>query len=95
MYVAYTRAKNRLGFIDENLFKNSGKNCNGSLDKVESIVCNILGKEINPIYENKELAKIIAHNIKPITHLPTTSSVILGRKNKNNNLITKKLIKRK
>ena len=95
MYVAYTRAKNRLGFIDENLFKNSGKNCNDSLDKVESIVCNILGKEINPIYENKELAKIIAHNIKPITHLPTTSSVILGRKNKNNNLITKKLIKRK
>lgn len=96
MYVAFTRAKNKLGFIDEKLFSKTNKNSNESLKKIEETVCNILGKKISEVVENKELAKIIANNVKQIEIIPTTTTVTLGsKKNKINSLITKKLIKRK
>ena len=96
MYVAFTRAKNKLGFIDEKLFTKTNRNASESLKKIEATVCNILGKKVSQLIENKEIAKIIANNVKPIEIIPTTASVTLGKKKKSGmaNLITKKLTKR-
>lgn len=96
MYVAFTRAKNKLGFIDEKLFTKTNRNASEYLKKIEATVCNILGKKVSQLIENKEIAKIIANNVKPIEIIPTTASVTLGKKKKSGmaNLITKKLTKR-
>ena len=70
MYVAYTRAKNKLSFIDENIFSSVISNSQESLDAIERQVNTVLNKTRKPIQPNKEIAKILASEIKKI-EMPT------------------------
>ena len=58
IYVAYTRAKNKLGFIDENEFKYESQS-NESLDKIEAIVNMILRKSTKLPITKKNVSAII------------------------------------
>lgn len=83
MYVAYTRAKNKLGFIDEKLFsKTISKE---SIQKIEHKIYNTLGKNKKTTRLNGEMAKIIANNIKKI-ELPQSNFACLGKRKNNINL---------
>lgn len=46
MYVAYTRAKNKLGFIPDNEFTTSKVDVNDNLKVIENKVCKILNKKV-------------------------------------------------
>ena len=70
MYVAYTRAKNKLSFIDEKIFSSVISNSQESLDAIERQVNTVLNKTRKPIQPNKEIAKILASEIKKI-EMPT------------------------
>lgn len=70
MYVAYTRAKNKLSFIDEKIFSSVISNSQESLDAIERQVNTVLNKTRKPIQPNKEIAKILASEIKKI-EIPT------------------------
>lgn len=70
MYVAYTRAKNKLSFIDEKIFSSVISNSQESLDAIERQVNTVLNKTRKPIQPNKEMAKILASEIKKI-EMPT------------------------
>ena len=70
MYVAYTRAKNKLSFIDEKIFSSVISNSQESLDAIERQVNTVLNKTRKPIQLNKEIAKILASEIKKI-EMPT------------------------
>lgn len=66
MYVAYTRAKNKLSFIDEKIFSSVISNSQESLNAIERQVNTVLNKTRKPIQPNKEIAKILASEIKKI-----------------------------
>lgn len=73
IYVAYTRAKKRLGFVSEKEVKPSGSSMKpdailAELRAVEVIVCKILGKEPMTIQNTPETAKKNIENIT--TELP-------------------------
>jgi len=68
MYVAYTRAKNKLGFIDEEAFKDfdpSSLNSKRTLERMETIVNNTLGKSTKMVV-NAATAKTIIERAKTI-----------------------------
>ena len=78
MYVAYTRAKNILGFIDEKNFEKfntSNTNSIATLRRIEYQVNKVLGKTTKVII-NEDTAKSIVENAKKIDKKIFTSSTI-------------------
>lgn len=78
MYVAYTRAKNILGFIDEKNFEKfntSNTNSIVTLRRIEYQVNKVLGKTTKVII-NEDTAKSIVENAKKIDKKIFTSSTI-------------------
>lgn len=78
MYVAYTRAKNTLGFIDEKdfeKFNTSNLNSIAVLRRIEYQVNKVLGKTTK-IVINNDIAKSIVENAKKIDKKMFTSSTI-------------------
>jgi superfamily I DNA/RNA helicase len=78
MYVAYTRAKNILGFIDEKNFEKfntSNLNSIATLRRLEYQVNKVLGKTTKVII-NEDTAKSIVENAKKIDKKIFTSSTI-------------------
>ena len=78
MYVAYTRAKNTLGFIDEKdfeKFNTSNLNSIAVLRRIEYQVNKVLGKTTK-IAINNDIAKSIIENAKKIDKKMFTSSTI-------------------
>ena len=78
MYVAYTRAKNILGFIDEKNFEKfntSNTNSIATLRRLEYQVNKVLGKTTKVII-NEDTAKSIVENAKKIDKKIFTSSTI-------------------
>jgi DNA helicase-2/ATP-dependent DNA helicase PcrA len=86
MYVAYTRAKNTLGFIDEKNFEKfniSNSNSIATLRRIEYQVNKVLCKSTKIII-NEETAKEIVDNAKKIDKKIFTSSTIDFNTTKNN-----------
>ena len=78
MYVAYTRAKNILGFIDEKDFEKfdtSNINSIAILRRIEFQVNKVMGKTTNMVI-NEDTAKSIVQNAKKIDKAIFTSSTI-------------------
>lgn len=96
MYVAYTRAKNKLSFIDESDFKNFTDNTNDSLKTIEEQVNFILGKETKINKTDANYGKYILSRNTGITRPIIGGSKILGEKiNKPTNGLLMKNKKRK
>lgn len=103
MYVAYTRAKNKLSFLDESEFKSFTNDGNVTLKGIENQVNFILGKSKKKltINDSKQINKIL-NNIEDI-HIPkkhnskNLSSVqpIKMQNNMLNSFSTKKITKTK
>lgn len=75
-FVAYTRAKNFLGFVSEDEIKPYGDSSDSSallteLGFIEKVVCRILGKEPMQDVDNAELAKFNLRNATKIEDLHT------------------------
>lgn len=102
MYVAYTRAKNKLCFINENDFKNLTDYTNDALKNIEYQVNFILGKSNDIIKYDANYSKHIISRAKTIARPIKGSAKVLGEKpssaltdNVNNLLIkNKKRIKK-
>ena len=78
MYVAYTRAKDTLGFIDEKDFQDfdtTSLNSTSALARIEYQVNRILGKSTTTII-NESSARAIIANAKPVEKKIQTSSTI-------------------
>ena len=99
MYVAFTRAKDKLVFLDENDFAYLLDNSNNSLKAIEHRVNFILNKSTILHIKNVNDALKIIRNAKPLDTHFTTNKTILENKNKKTNKLqafqTKRLIKRK
>ena len=81
MYVAYTRAKNLLGFISEKEIKPFGmlsepNTIINELAYFEKIVCTILGKEPMKKMETIELTRFKVQNIKEIEDLHKNDNTV-------------------
>ena len=80
MYVAYTRAKNKLCFINENDFKNFTDNTNEELRKIEEQVNYILGKKNDNIVKDIDYSKYIISRSKQVVKPTIGASKTLGSK---------------
>lgn len=80
MYVAYTRAKNKLCFIDEKDFKNFTDTTNDSLKYIEQQVNFILGKECKINKTDTTYGKYILSRNTGITRPTIGTSKVLGEK---------------
>ena len=95
MYVAYTRAKNKLCFINENDFKNLTDYTNDALKNIEHQVNFILGKSNDIIKYDANYSKHIISRAKTIVRPIKGSSKVLGEKSSSvltdnvNNLLIK------
>ena len=103
MYVAFTRAKNKLVFLDENKFSFLLKNSTNALEKIEKQINIILNKNTKIKITTVNDALDIIKKSKQIENVKTKSNkIILGQTkekqtNKENNLIkfqNKRLVKR-
>ena len=72
-YVAYTRAKNILGFVDESDFKNFTESTSEELKTIEKQVNLVLGKEKENIISGNNFSKHILSRTKNIV-IPTKGS---------------------
>lgn len=79
-YVAYTRAKNILGFINENDFKNLTDYTSDALKQIEYQVNYILGKTSEIIKHDANYSKHIISRAKTIVRPIKGSSKVLGDK---------------
>lgn len=100
MYVAYTRAKNKLCFIDESEFENFTDTTNDSLKHIEQQVNFVLGKETKNYSTDNSYNKFILSRTTGITRPTIGKSKVLGEKTINDNktlknLLLKNKIKRK
>ena len=81
MYVAYTRAKDTLGFIDEKDFQDfdtTNANSTSRLARIEYQVNRILGKSTATII-NESSARAIIANAKPVEkRIPTSSTISMN-----------------
>jgi superfamily I DNA/RNA helicase len=78
IYVAYTRAKNTLGFIDENLLSSKAMT-QDSIEEIEKHVSLILGKDLGNLKgAKKKEEKNIFSGLTPIETSATTATVVLG-----------------
>ena len=101
MYVAFTRAKNKLGFIDDKYFKSQNKTNQSTLKNIETKVCEILGKSTKQITENKDIIKVMAARIPKLEIVSNSITKTLGEKrdldgdaNSFNNIIKRKKLKK-
>lgn len=81
MYVAYTRAKDTLGFIDEKDFQDfdaTNANSTSRLARIEYQVNRILGKSTTTII-NESSARAIIANAKPVEkRIPTSTTISMN-----------------
>ena len=81
MYVAYTRAKDTLGFIDEKDFQDfdaTNANSTSRLARIEYQVNRVLGKSTTTIITESSARAIIA-NAKPVEkRIPTSSTISMN-----------------
>lgn len=80
-YVAYTRAKNKLGFISEKEIPPSGSMLEPTaildeLKYIENKVCKVLGKEPMQPMNNAEIAKFNLRNVTEIVNLHENDNCI-------------------
>jgi superfamily I DNA/RNA helicase len=96
MYVAYTRAKNLLGFISEKEIRPIGSlqdpnEIINELAYIEKKVCTVLGKEPMQKIENIDVTRFKLQNMKEIEDLHKNDNafemVQIETKNKNNDLL--------
>ena len=97
MYVAYTRAKNLLGFISEKEIKpmaslQEPNQIINELAYIEQKVCGILGKEPMQKMESIDLTRFKLQNMKPIEDLHKNDNTIeiteINVEKNNNDLLT-------
>lgn len=91
MYVAYTRAKNKLCFIDETEFKKFTDNTTDSLKHIEQQVNFILDKKKEKHINDNNFNKFILSRTTGTTMPTIGTSKVLGKKNINENLSLKNL----
>lgn len=80
MYVAYTRAKNSLSFIDESDFKYFTDLTNDNLKKIEAQVNHVLGKTSNIYSDDVTYNKTIINRSRQIIIPTKGTSKVLGEK---------------
>ena len=97
MYVAYTRAKHCLGFIDENEIPKFGSMAEPNdiiteLNVIENKICKILGKTPTTLLSKSEIAQFNIKNATKIVDLhKNDNNITLNRSNKkvdNNQIIS-------
>lgn len=97
MYVAYTRAKDKLCFVDENDFSSFISSSQESLYAIEKQVNEVLGKQKAFIPLNRTVATHIANNVTTIQRPTIGQSTSLGLKRDRtqalNTIVRKKLTK--
>ena len=81
MYVAYTRAKNLLGFVSEKEIKPSGisqepMDIINELVYIESKVCEITGKQPMERLENADLARFKLQNMTKLEDLHENDNTV-------------------
>lgn len=91
MYVAYTRAKETLGFISEKEIKPSGSSQEpmeiiNELAYIERKVCEILGKQPMERLENEDLARFKLQNMTEIRDFHEDDNVVDIKQNNKNDL---------
>lgn len=79
-YVAYTRAKNKLGFIDESEFKNFTDNTSEALKSIELQVNYVLGKTKENIISGNNYSKHIVNRTKNVIIPIKGTNKVLGEK---------------
>ena len=79
-YVAYTRAKNKLGFIDESDFKNFTDNTSEALKSIELQVNYVLGKTKENIISGNNCSKHIINRTKNVIIPIKGTNKVLGEK---------------
>lgn len=79
-YVAYTRAKNKLGFIDESDFKNFTDNTSEALKSIELQVNYVLGKTKENIISGNNYSKHIINRTKNVIIPIKGTNKVLGEK---------------
>ncbi len=87
MYVAYTRAKNKLGFIDEKDFQQfdmSNLDNQSVLSRIEAQVNRVLGRTTRTIVNKSNALDIINHATKIERRIPTSSTVSINSTRKLN-----------
>ena len=83
MYVAYTRAKDKLGFIDEKDFQkfdNYNSENLKTLKNIERKVYSIYGKKVTDVYNLTDAKEIIRNKTKIDFTKLGTKKVVLGTK---------------
>ena len=83
MYVAYTRAKDKLGFIDEKDFQkfdNYNSENLKTLKNIERKVYLIYGKKVTDVYNLTDAKEIIRNKTKIDFTKPGTKKIVLGAK---------------
>ena len=83
MYVAYTRAKDKLGFIDEKDFQkfdNYNSENLKTLKNIERKVYLIYGKKVTDVYNLTDAKEIIRNKTKIDFTKPGTKKIVLGTK---------------
>ena len=87
MYVAYTRAKNALCFVDEKNFEQfdmSNLDNQTVLNRIEAQVNRVLGKTTKTIINKNNAAEIIRHATKIEKRVPTSSTISINSTRKMN-----------
>ena len=96
MYVAYTRAKHSLGFIDENEIPTFGSMADPNdiiteLNVIENKVCKILNKKPTKVLSKGDIAQFNLKNVTKIEDLHKNDNNITLKRN-NNKVDKNKLI---
>jgi hypothetical protein len=103
IYVAYTRAKNKLGFIDEHILSSKSVDTE-SIDEIEKHLGLVLGKDFGNLKKGKKeyTPKAIFSGLTPIETSANTATVVLGNgmklttnKNKLSELTKRRTFKKK
>lgn len=86
MYVAYTRARKKLGFVSEKEIKPSGVGQNpmeiiNDLSIIERKVCKVLGKEPMERLENADLARFKLQNMTNVEDVHDSDNVVINIEN--------------
>ena len=89
IYVAYTRAKNTLGFIDEKDFESftMGENAEKKLQYIESLTNRLYGKDkLLPISSPKDAEEIIKKARKVTTRIQSSATISMNEAKETNKI---------
>jgi hypothetical protein len=81
MYVAYTRAKNKLGFVNEKDFEQfdmTNLNNQSILGRIESQVNRVLGRSTKILVNKSNALDIISHATKIERRIPSSTTVSIN-----------------